>query len=201
MAPYGPCREELLQPWENGDVAPRNPVDEPLVLRHVLVVGGTVAEWEALSEEQWRRRIDTLGEVAGAAGAAWLTLRPFERGPEIDRGRPVLHQVVERDGCAVIVDPTADGRERLVVALRKLAEADQLSEEAVAEVLLAPALTEPDLVLVLDRGTRLPPSLVWELAYSELVYLPVPWADLCADHLIAAIDAFRHRHRRFGGLD
>lgn len=172
-----------------------------MVLRHILVVGGTVAEWEALSEEQWRARIDTLGSVAGAAGASWLTLRPFERGAEADDGRPVLHQVVDRAGCAVIVDPTADGRERLVVALRKLSEADQLSDAAVAEALLAPAQTEPDLVLALDSGTRLPPSLVWELAYSELVYIPVRWADLRAEHLVSAIDAFRHRHRRFGGLD
>jgi len=64
----------------------------------------------------------------------------------------VHHDVVERDGCVVIVDPTADGRERLVVALRKLAETNHLTESAVATALLAPAATEPDLVLVLDRA-------------------------------------------------
>jgi hypothetical protein len=175
--------------------------DEQVQLRHVLVVGGTVAEWGALSDEQWRDRIDTLGAVASAAGASWLTLRPFERGTGADSARPVLHEVVERDQCAVIVDPTPDGRERLVVALRKLAEADQLTESAVARALLAPAACEPDLVLVLDSGTRLPPSLVWELAYSELVYVPIAWADLRAEHLLAAIDAYGQRHRRFGGLD
>jgi len=67
--------------------------------------------------------------------------------------------------------------------------------------LLAPASTEPDLVVVLGPSDRLPSSLVWELAYSELVYLDVAWADLAPDHLVAAIDAYRHRHRRFGGLD
>ena len=176
-------------------------IDEQVQLRHVLVVGGTVAEWGALTDEQWRTRIDTLGDVASAAGASWLTLRPFERGAGADGARPVLHEVVEHGRCAVIVDPTPDGRERLVVALRKLAEADQLTEAAVAEALLAPAATEPDLVLVLDSGTRLPPSLVWELAYSELVYVPVAWADLRAEHLLAAIEVYGRRHRRFGGLD
>ncbi len=175
--------------------------DEPVQLRHVLVVGGTVEEWGALTDEQWRDRIDTLGEVASVAGASWLTLRPFERGAGADSARPVLHDVVEHGTCDVIVDPTPDGRERLVVALRKLAEADQLTESAVAAALLAPAATEPDLVLVLDTGTRLPSSLVWELAYSELVYIPVAWADLCAEHLLRAIEAYGNRHRRFGGLD
>ena len=175
--------------------------DEHPVLRHILVVGGTVAEWGELSPARWAERIDLLGDVAAGAGASWLTLRPFERGAGADGARPVLHEVVEHGRCAVIVDPTPDGRERLVVALRKLAEADQLTEAAVAEALLAPAATEPDLVLVLDSGTRLPPSLVWELAYSELVYVPVAWADLRAEHLLAAIEVYGRRHRRFGGLD
>jgi undecaprenyl diphosphate synthase len=182
-------------------VGTRAPSDDHPVLRHILVVGGTVAEWGVLSPERWSDRIDTLGAVAAHAGASWLTLRPFERGADAESARPVHHDVVERDGCVVIVDPTADGRERLVVALRKLAEANHLTESAVATALLAPAATEPDLVLVLDTGTRLPESLVWELAYSELVYVPVAWADLEPQHLIDAIDAFHHRHRRFGGLD
>jgi undecaprenyl diphosphate synthase len=175
-------------------------VEQP-VLRHILVVGGTVAEWGALSPERWAERIDTLGDVAAGAHATWLTLRPFERGAGVDTARPVHHEVIDRHGCAVIVDPSADGRERLVVTLRKLAETNQLTEASVASALLAPAAAEPDLVLVLGDGTRLPESLVWELAYSELVYLPVAWADLEPAHLLSAIDAFHHRHRRFGGID
>ncbi|MFN8023139.1 MAG: undecaprenyl diphosphate synthase family protein [Acidimicrobiales bacterium] len=179
----------------------RAPDAEQPTLQHVMVVGGTVAEWGALTDDQWRERIQVLGALSAAAGARWLTLRPFERGDDADHARPVHHDVVELDGCSVIVDPTSDGRERLVVALRKLAESDQLSEPAVAAALLAPAATEPDLVLVLGTPDRLPSSLVWELAYAELVYVAVAWADLRAEHLEAALDQYRHRHRRFGGLD
>lgn len=175
--------------------------DELVQLHHVMVVGGTVAEWGALSDEAWRARIEVLGTLADAAGARWLTLRPFERGDDADGARPVHHEVIDLGGCSVIVDPTPDGRERLVVALRKLAEDDQLTEPAVAAALLAPASTEPDLVLVLSSPDRLPSSLVWELAYAELVYVDVAWADLRVEHLAQAIEAFRHRHRRFGGLD
>lgn len=175
--------------------------DELVRLHHVMVVGGTVAEWGALSDEAWRTRIDVLGSLADSAGARWLTLRPFERGDDADGARPVHHDVIDLGGCSVIVDPTPDGRERLVVTLRKLAEADQLTEPAVAAALLAPASTEPDLVLVLSSPDRLPSSLVWELAYAELVYVDVAWADLRVEHLAQAIEAFRHRHRRFGGLD
>lgn len=170
-------------------------------LRHVMVVGGTVAEWGELTPERWHERIRTLGALSVMAGARWLTLRPAERGEGADAARPVHHDVIDVSGCSVIVDPTPDGRERLVVALRKLAEAGQLTEPAVAAALLAPAATEPDLVLVLGEADHLPCSLVWELAYSELVYVPVAWADLRVEHLEQAIEAYRRRHRRFGGLD
>jgi len=166
-----------------------------------MVAGGTVVEWGELSDERWHERIARLGAVAAAAGARWLTLRPRERGAAPESGRPIHHAVVDVEGCTVIVDPTPDGKERLVVALRKLAESDQLSEATVASALLAPADAEPDLVVVLGPTTCLPTSLVWELAYSELVYVPARWDDLGAEHLVHAMHAFRHRHRRFGGLD
>ena len=175
-------------------------VEQP-ALHHVMIVGGTLVEWGLLTDEQWHDRITALGTLSRVAGATWLTLRPFERGEGADAARHVHHSVLNLDGCSIIVDPTPDGRERLVVALRKLAETDQLSEPEVAAALLAPATTEPDLVMVLGPRDRLPSSLVWELAYSELVYVAVTWADLATEHLVTAIDAYHHRHRRFGGLD
>ena len=68
-------------------------------------------------------------------------------------------------------------------------------------MLYAPADVEPDLILVLGQPDRLPPSLVWELAYGELVFVPLPWDELSADHLVTAIADFAQRERRFGGLD
>ncbi|MGH9272182.1 MAG: undecaprenyl diphosphate synthase family protein [Ilumatobacteraceae bacterium] len=47
----------------------------------------------------------------------------------------------------------------------------------------------------------MPPSLVWELAYGELVFVPATFPDLRREHLLTAIDEFHGRRRRFGGLD
>ena len=56
--------------------------------------------------------------------------------------------------------------------------------------------------MVLGPPTRLPPSLVWELAYGELVFVPVALARAAAPTTsLAAIDDFAGRRRRFGGLD
>ena len=54
---------------------------------------------------------------------------------------------------------------------------------------------------MLGPPTRLPPSLVWELAYGELVFEPVALESLRPEHLVAAIEEFHGRQRRFGGLD
>jgi undecaprenyl diphosphate synthase len=42
---------------------------------------------------------------------------------------------------------------------------------------------------------------VWELAYSEIVYIDAHWRDLGATHVEHAIDEFSRRHRRFGGIE
>lgn len=164
-----------------------------------MLVGGTLADWEALGEDGWRRRVEVLGDVAASVGCRWLTLHPYEAG-EPAPAIVTATWTTTRDGCTVIVDAEADGRQRLVRGLARLATPSEVDEVSLTAAVLAPADVEPDLVVVLGPPERLPPSLVWELAYSELVYLDVAWADLGAEHLEMALEEYRHRDRRFGGV-
>jgi undecaprenyl diphosphate synthase len=169
-------------------------------LRHVLVVGGTLQEWAEMSDDEWSRRVGELGSLCAEVGVPWLTLRAYEEGVADDRGALARwrHSV---DGCDIVVDPCGDGRERFADAMQRLDPADEVNEATVAAVLYEPADCEPDLVVVLGPPTQLPPSLVWELAYAELVFLPVGWHQLGAGDLAHAIADFSNRRRRFGGLD
>ena len=169
-------------------------------LRHVLVVGGTFAEWAELDDEQWRRRADALGRLCAELGVPWLTIRAYEPGRD-QPDAPLAPWRRAVDGCEVIVDPCGDGRQRFADAMGRLDRADEVNEATVAAMLYEPADSEPDLVVVLGPPTQLPPSLVWELAYAELVFVEVGWSELAADHLAAAIADFSNRRRRFGGLD
>ena len=173
-------------------------------LRHIVLVGGTPAEWSTLGEHAWEHRLAELGKVADHVGASWLTLHP--RGPDDEPGdEPRGGSLARNDvvgGCAVTASSEPDGRARVVHAVEALRRNGTVVDETtIAAALNAPALVDPDLVVVLGPGHRLPPSLVWELAYSELVFVEVAWVDLQPAHLEQAVDAYNHRHRRFGGLD
>jgi undecaprenyl diphosphate synthase len=173
-------------------------------LAHVMVVAGTRREWDELDDRAWSRLATELGEVVAAAGGAWLTVRAYEDGdggPASGLVPPRRHLTTPDGRCTIIVDPVSDGRERFAEAMRHLPVGVPVDEKAVAGVLYEPADVEPDLVLVLGPPTRLPPSLVWELAYSELVYETGTLAELRAAHLQRAIAEFHGRQRRFGGLD
>jgi hypothetical protein len=178
-------------------------LDTASSLRHVMVVGGTLGEWAALSDDAWLTLIDELGATCSQNAVPWLTLRPF--GPGAEPVEPIARREQFVHGCQVIVDSSADGRVRFAEAMNRIDPADEINEASVAAVLYEPADSEPDLVVVLGEPTQLPPSLVWELAYAELAFLPVRWAELAgagaAEDLRAAFDDFAMRRRRFGGLD
>lgn len=169
-------------------------------LQHLLVVGGTHAEWADLSEAAWLDRVGALGELCSGLGVPWLTIRAYEPGAETPDVEPREWRRTV-GGCSVTIDPCGDGRQRFADALGKLDPAVEVNEATVASMLYEPAECEPDLVVVLGPSTQLPPSLVWELAYAELVFVPVAWDALTRRHIEHAIDDFSVRRRRFGGLD
>jgi undecaprenyl diphosphate synthase len=173
--------------------------DTAVQLRHVIVVGGTAGEWSATTDAQWSARLSELGKVADQVGANWLTLRPFDGRGALSAG-PVRDEQV--GGCRVEAQPITDGRQRVADAVNSLQQTGAIIDEhTLTAALNAPAEADPDLVVVLGTPELLPTSLVWELAYSELVFIDVPWPQLSAAQLEDAIESFAHRHRRFGGID
>lgn len=174
---------------------------EPSVeLRHVVIVGGSLAEWNAFGDASWRERIVEFAKVVEHAGAAWLTIRPLDRVEPPHGGTPA--SVTRVGNCTTVVDPQTDGRQRLVAAVNVLRRDGRVITDAnLAEVVNAPAPCDPDLAIIVGPDTDLPSTLVWELAYCELVYLDTSWLELRGDHLESAVTEFAGRHRRFGGLD
>ena len=94
------------------------------------------------------------------------------------------------------------GRAEIVEAARRLVAdgipAEDVDEAALAERLYAPELGEIDLLIRASGELRISNFLLWELAYSELVFTDTLWPDFDVDDLRAAVEAYAARQRRFG---
>jgi len=77
---------------------------------------------------------------------------------------------------------------------------EDITPDSFAGFLDAPDIPDPDLIIRTSGEQRLSNFLLWQSAYSELVFVPTYWPDFDRAALEAAIDSFRQRERRFGGL-
>jgi undecaprenyl diphosphate synthase len=85
------------------------------------------------------------------------------------------------------------------VAAGRLAP-EALTAETLASYLDAPDVPDPDLIIRTSGEQRLSNFLMWQAAYSELVFLPIYWPEFDRRALEDAILEFHRRERRFGGL-
>src|SRR5437763_632596 len=66
---------------------------------------------------------------------------------------------------------------------------------------IEPEMPDPDLVVRTSGEYRISNFLLWELAYSELVFTDVLWPDFRREHLFEAVREFQQRERRFGAIE
>jgi undecaprenyl diphosphate synthase len=94
------------------------------------------------------------------------------------------------------------GRAELVDAVRGLiaegTPAHKVDERAISRHMYDPSLPDPDLVIRTSGEYRISNFLIWELAYSELVFTDVLWPDFRRENLFEAVREFQARERRFG---
>ena len=96
------------------------------------------------------------------------------------------------------------GRAEVIDAIQAMMR-DGVSPEKVTEKRLRryfydPQLPDPDLMVRTSGEFRISNFLLWELAYSELVFTDVLWPDFRREHLFRAVDEYQRRDRRFGGI-
>jgi undecaprenyl diphosphate synthase len=114
----------------------------------------------------------------------------------------------DNDKLVLVVAFNYGARQEIARAAQRMAAAvaagdlalHAVSAEKLASYLDAPDLPDPDLIIRTSGEQRLSNFLLWQAAYSELVFVPLYWPDFDRAALEGAITEFRRRERRFGGL-
>jgi undecaprenyl diphosphate synthase len=95
------------------------------------------------------------------------------------------------------------GRAEIVEATRRIVEEGldprDIDENAIGTRLYAPEMPEPDLLIRTSGELRVSNFLLWQLAYTELVFVDTLWPDFGERHLRQALVEYAGRRRRFGG--
>jgi undecaprenyl diphosphate synthase len=96
------------------------------------------------------------------------------------------------------------GRQEIVAAAKAIAaeglSPDQITEEAFAARLFTAGTPDPDLLIRTSGEQRISNFLLWQLAYSELVFTDTLWPDFGQAELEAAIATYHSRERRYGAV-
>lgn len=100
------------------------------------------------------------------------------------------------------------GRQEIVAAARRLAsesaaggiDPESIDEDRFADCLLAADMPDPDLVIRTSGEQRISNFLLWQSAYSELVFTDKLWPDFSVGDLAEAIREYQRRDRRYGAL-
>lgn len=97
------------------------------------------------------------------------------------------------------------GRAEIVDAVKSLAQAGiepkDITEADIGRHLYIPDAPDPDLVIRTSGESRISNFLLWQIAYSELIFSEVLWPDFTTQHLNEALEEYKYRERRYGGLN
>lgn len=178
----------------------------------------------SFSAENWSRPASEIGELMGLLrrfvrndlaelhrSGVRVRIIGEREGLEPDISRLLIEAeelTKNNENLTLVVAFNYGARQELTRAARRIAnevaegriKPDEISTDMMGGFLDAPDLPDPDLIIRTSGEQRLSNFLLWQSAYSELVFVPTNWPDFDRSTLEAAIQEYRQRERRFGGL-
>ncbi len=112
------------------------------------------------------------------------------------------------DGLHFTIAINYGGRDEIVRAVKNYGEkvargemkAEDMNESLLGSMLDTRDLPDPDLLIRTCNEQRISNFLLWQLAYTEFYFTPVPWPDFSKEELQKAVEAYNHRDRRYGRI-
>jgi undecaprenyl diphosphate synthase len=181
-------------------------------LRDAVELGVRELTVYSFSTENWTRPAE---EVAGLM--RMFSERILGETPELDAEGVRMRFIGRREGVARALAEQMDWAEDLTAANDRITlfvafnyggRAEILDaaeryqgggEEAFRDLLYAPEMHDPDLIIRTSGEQRTSNYLLWQGAYSELVFRDELWPDFTRESFEATLDEYTRRQRRFGG--
>jgi undecaprenyl diphosphate synthase len=116
---------------------------------------------------------------------------------------------VGNTGLTLVLALSYGGRQEIVSAVKKLCERvrhndlhiEEIDDAAFTSCLLTNSMPDPDLVIRTSGEQRVSNFLLWQIAYSEFVFMDILWPDFGENELRQAITEFQSRDRRYGSSE
>jgi undecaprenyl diphosphate synthase len=115
-----------------------------------------------------------------------------------------MDKTKEGDRITLNIMVNYGGRAELVDAFRQMmndqVKNDEINEEKISNYLYTKGMPDPDLLIRTADELRVSNFLLWQIAYAEIYVTPVLWPDFRREQLLAALEVYQKRERRFGKL-
>lgn len=128
--------------------------------------------------------------------------------PEVCRQsmQDAIDQTAGNKGLTLVLALSYSGRAEIIDMVRKIArqtvagelQLDEISEQTVQQNLYHGDVPDPDIMIRTGGDCRISNFLLWQLAYTELFFVPKMWPDFRKQDLFDIVRAFQTRERRFG---
>ncbi|MFD2207307.1 isoprenyl transferase [Kiloniella antarctica] len=192
------------------------------LLKAAIDIGVPYMTFYSFSSENWNRPQNEINDIMGLLRRYLQSeLATFhEAGIKLkvigDRSRlandivalieEAERQTSSNDKLTVIMALSYGGRQEIVEATRNIAnkvksgslDPDEITSDLFENELYTNDIPDPDLLIRTSGEMRISNFLLWQLAYSEMVFVEKNWPDFSKQDLLFAIEEYQKRDRRYG---
>ena len=177
----------------------------------------------AFSTENWKRTKEEIGALMlllqtyldrflNKENLRNIRVRVLGDVESLDKGlKESIYKIVEKSknntGLTLNIAFNYGGRAEIVRAVKNISnqfknneiEIDDINEDLISKNLYTAGEPEPDLLIRPGGELRISNFLLWQLAYTEFLFIDKFWPDFSEEDLLSAIKTFEKRNRKFGG--
>ena len=177
----------------------------------------------AFSTENWKRTQEEVGALMlllktyvekflNKASTENIKIKVLGDLSKLDKDlRRSIEKIVEKSskntGLTLNIAFNYGGRAEIVRATKQICEKaknnelkiEDIDEKLFSDNLYTSKQDDPDLLIRTGGELRISNFLLWQLAYTEFLFIDKYWPDFSEDDLISAISTFQNRNRKFGG--